>query len=79
VGIGMNEQGADLRVLLNVEEVARLLRVPKSWVYEHTLPRSNPRLPHIRLGKYLRFRLTDLHEFMAQASQKGVAHGRQQQ
>ncbi len=44
-----------LEELLTVEEVAMLLKVPKSWVYERTRRRGIERLPHIKLGKYLRF------------------------
>lgn len=48
----------DLHYLLTVDDVAALLKVSKSWVYEHTRARATPsqdRLPHIRVGKYLRF------------------------
>ena len=45
----------DFLDLLTVEEVAELLKVPKSWVYERTRRRGLDRLPHIKLGKYLRF------------------------
>jgi hypothetical protein len=38
--------------LLTVKEVADLLRVPVSWVYDRTRKRSLDRLPGIRLGKY---------------------------
>jgi excisionase family DNA binding protein len=41
--------------LLTVGEVARLLKVPPSWVYERTRRRGVDRLPHFKLGKYLRF------------------------
>lgn len=41
--------------LLTVEEVAALLKVPKSWVYGKTRQRGSERLPHVKLGKYLRF------------------------
>jgi excisionase family DNA binding protein len=44
--------------LLTVDDVAALLRVSKSWVYEHTRTRGAPRserLPHIKIGKYVRF------------------------
>jgi excisionase family DNA binding protein len=37
---------------LTIEEAATLIRVPKSWLYERT--RTNT-VPHIKLGKYLRF------------------------
>jgi excisionase family DNA binding protein len=42
--------------LLTVEEVAELLKVPVSWVYERTRQRGLNRLPGFRLGKYWRFR-----------------------
>jgi len=41
--------------LLTVEEVAQLLKVPRSWVYERTRLRGSERLPHVKLGKYVRF------------------------
>ncbi len=41
--------------LLTVRDVANLLRVPTSWVYERTRRRGNDQLPHVKLGKYLRF------------------------
>jgi excisionase family DNA binding protein len=43
------------RSLLSVEEVAELLQVPVSWVYERTRSRSVNRIPGFRLGKYWRF------------------------
>jgi excisionase family DNA binding protein len=46
--------------LLTVEEVATLLKVDKSWVYERTRRRSVDRIPGFRLGKYWRFRETDV-------------------
>lgn len=48
----------DLQELLTVDEVAALLKVSRSWVYEHTRARGTPRserLPHIKVGKYVRF------------------------
>ena len=44
--------------LLTVADVAALLKVSKSWVYEHTRSRGIPRsdrIPHIKIGKYVRF------------------------
>ena len=46
--------------LLTVHEVAELLRVPVSWVYEHTRRRGIERLPHLKIGKYLRFRVREV-------------------
>lgn len=46
--------------LLTIEEVAKLLQVPVSWVYERTRRRSVERIPGFRLGKYWRFREADI-------------------
>ena len=57
----------DLQELLTVDEVAALLKVSRSWVYEHTrscgTPRSE-RLPHIKVGKYVRFEARALRAFI---------------
>jgi len=37
--------------LLTADEVAAILRVPRSWVYSHA-----NLLPSVRLGRYIRFR-----------------------
>ena len=41
--------------LLTVEELADRLKVPASWIYQRTRCRGHDRLPHIKIGKYLRF------------------------
>ena len=46
--------------LLTVDEVAQILRVPKSWVYSHL-----DQLPVVRLGRYIRFRRSDIEDFLA--------------
>lgn len=38
--------------LLTVQELATRLHVPASWVYQEA---ERGRIPHLRLGKYLRF------------------------
>ena len=50
--------------LLTVQEVAELLNVPVSWVYERTRKRGAARLPHLKLGKYLRFDERAVREFL---------------
>lgn len=50
--------------LLTVSEVAKLLKVPLSWVYERCREGASNRLPHLKLGKYLRFSKTELFEYM---------------
>ncbi len=50
--------------LLTAEQVGELLNVPKSWVYERTRRRGLERLPHLRLGKYVRFEEGAVREFL---------------
>jgi excisionase family DNA binding protein len=52
--------------LLTTDEVAVILRVPKSWVYAHLSD-----LPAIRLGRYVRFKRSDIDEFLAK---RGLAN-----
>jgi excisionase family DNA binding protein len=48
-------------ILLDAGEVAQILRVPRSWVYSHL-----KELPAIRLGRYVRFRRTEIQRFLEQ-------------
>jgi excisionase family DNA binding protein len=41
--------------LLDVKEAAVLLNVPESWIYQHVRTRAEDKLPHKKLGKYIRF------------------------
>lgn len=52
--------------LLTVHEIAAILKVPVSWVYERTRRRGIERLPHVKLGKYLRFRMPEIQEWLEQ-------------
>lgn len=58
------EERRDEYQLLTIQEVAELLRVPVSWVYERVRKRSLGRLPAYRLGKYWRFREADIHAWI---------------
>jgi excisionase family DNA binding protein len=54
----IDSSNGQLLELLTVDDVAALLRVTKSWVYEHTRSRGAPRserIPHVKIGKYVRF------------------------
>jgi excisionase family DNA binding protein len=50
--------------LLTVSEIAAFLKVPISWVYERTRRRAMERLPHVKLGKYLRFSMPQVKEWL---------------
>lgn len=46
--------------LMTVSEIAAFLNVPVSWVYQRTRLRGAERIPHIKLGKYLRFSFSEV-------------------
>ena len=46
--------------LLTVEELAKELSVPPSWVYSRTRLTGPDTIPIFRCGKYCRFRLTEV-------------------
>ncbi len=52
---GNNMPTSEVGRLLTVGEVADLLQVTKTWVYQRTRRRGADQLPHIKLGKYIRF------------------------
>jgi excisionase family DNA binding protein len=59
---------ADVRTeperLLTVRELAELLAVPPSWIYERTRRRGENRFPHLKMGKYVRFRVSDVEAYL---------------
>ncbi len=57
---------------LTIDEAAALIRVPKSWLYERT--RTNT-VPHIKLGKYLRFDQEELLAWTRQFRRDGRGRG----
>ncbi len=68
---GNDPADEDLHELLTVEDVAALLRVSKSWVYEHIRSRHMPRtdrLPYIKVGKYVRFEMQAVRTFLKSRS-----------
>jgi excisionase family DNA binding protein len=56
-GNGVSEH----QILLTVEELAEILRVPKSWIYSH-----QDQLPTVRLGRYVRFKRYEIESFLDQ-------------
>jgi excisionase family DNA binding protein len=50
--------------LLSVEEVASMLNVPRKWVYRRVGLKAPDGIPHVKIGKYLRFRESDLREYV---------------
>lgn len=51
--------------LMTADAVAALLAVPRSSIYEYARRRHDP-LPAIRIGRHLRFHLSDLERWVGQ-------------
>ena len=47
---------------MTAQEVADLLQVPKSWMYESA---RDGRVPHVRLGRYVRFERDQIEEWLS--------------
>jgi excisionase family DNA binding protein len=58
----------ELAELLTLDEVVTWLRVPRSWVYERT---RKGQIPHVKLGKYLRFPRQALAEWLGAQNREG--------
>jgi excisionase family DNA binding protein len=69
---GQNQAPA-IGELLTAEEVAALLRVTPAWVYAETRGR---RIPHIRLGRYVRYRHEAIFLWMDELEGRSTARRR---
>jgi hypothetical protein len=59
----MNDRITPKDKLLTPQEVCQWMDVKMNWLKDHTT-RSQPIVPHIRMGKVIRFRRTDIAEFI---------------
>src|SRR5262250_2324909 len=57
-------RGDTMNRLLRVEEVASLLSVPRKWVYRRVGLKTPYAIPHLKIGKYLRFREADVQHYI---------------
>lgn len=48
--------------LVTVQEMASILNVPVSWLYQRTRLGAEA-IPHLKLGKYVRFNPEEVNEF----------------
>lgn len=54
--------------LLRVEDLAKVLKVPTSWVYSQTRQTGPGTIPRIRCGKYVRFIESEVLEWLRESS-----------
>ena len=60
----------DLNKLANADELAAILNVPKTWIYERTR-QGQKAIPFIRLGAYVRFQPEEVIKFFKNKQTKG--------
>lgn len=58
--------------LLTAVEVARMLRVTPAWVYAATRQGT---VPHVRLGRYVRYRRGAVLDWLAESERQGARGG----
>ena len=58
--------------LLSVKELADLLKVPKSWIYQRVCAGTLP-FPFLKLEHFVRFREADIENYL----QRQLAEGKQ--
>lgn len=61
---GMPSESSVHNEMATVNQIAEVLQVPPSWVYERTRRRGIERIPHFKLGKYLRFSRAEVFEWL---------------
>jgi excisionase family DNA binding protein len=49
---------------LNIDQVAEIIGVPKSFIYRRTARGHGDPIPHYRLGGHLRFKLDDVEDWI---------------
>ena len=64
MAMAATEKLEKLEKLLNVDEAAALLDVPRSWIYARTRWGKDSDLPHTRIGGYVKFTRRDLEKFI---------------
>jgi excisionase family DNA binding protein len=51
---------------LTIDELAARLKVPRSWIYSRTRLLGPDAIPRMKVGKYLRFSLQEVLEWLRQ-------------
>ena len=52
-----------MKSLITVQELAEILNVPVSWIYQRT-SMGQKGIPHVKMGKYVRFDADEVIRFL---------------
>lgn len=53
-----------MKEYLTAVELAQKLKVPISWIYDRTRKDGPEKIPHYKIGKYIRFSESEVLEYM---------------
>jgi excisionase family DNA binding protein len=53
--------------LITVDEMAEMLKVPRSWIYSRTRIKGAGAIPRVQCGKYIRFHPKEVLEWLRRA------------
>lgn len=57
-----------LGYMVTPEELAKLLKVPMSWIYDRIRKSGPDKLPFYKMGRYLRFSVLEIEDYLRQRS-----------
>jgi excisionase family DNA binding protein len=57
--------------LIAINEMAKILGVPVTWIYDRTRSGIRDPLPHYKLGKYIRFSEAEVLEYLNKKAKIG--------
>ena len=72
----MSQGEVHLNDLMTVEELAEMLKVKVSWIYDRVSSDHHDPLPHLRLGRYIRFERALVLEFLQRQRKAGAGFKR---
>ena len=52
---GMNDTNTTTTAIIDSDELARRWNLPATWIREQTRSRALDPIPHLRMGRYVRF------------------------
>lgn len=54
----------EIKELLTVDEIARKLNISVSWIYSNAREKGDNSIPHLKIGKYIRFQEDDVRQWL---------------
>jgi excisionase family DNA binding protein len=59
--------------LLTADQLARKLNITVSWIYSHARNKGDNSIPHLKIGKYIRFSESDVRLWLHSKQKNTIA------